>query len=63
MAVGNDSKGYFIAPTVILVKDPKSVTMVEEIFGPVLTVSVSSTILFRVLEINMVGRLFTGLCV
>ena len=27
-------------PTVILTKDPKSVTMAEEIFGPVLTVYV-----------------------
>ncbi|KAG5642528.1 hypothetical protein DXG03_002601 [Asterophora parasitica] len=36
---GDDSKGYFIQPTVILSKDPKSVTLVEEIFGPVITVS------------------------
>lgn len=35
---GDDSVGYFVQPTVILTKDPKSVTMVEEIFGPVLTV-------------------------
>ncbi|KAG6811934.1 hypothetical protein H0H92_005163 [Tricholoma furcatifolium] len=35
---GDDSKGYFIQPTVILSKDPKSITLVEEIFGPVLTV-------------------------
>ncbi len=34
------SKGYFIEPTVILVKDPKYVTMCEELFGPVLTVYV-----------------------
>ncbi|KAG9079943.1 1-pyrroline-5-carboxylate dehydrogenase [Ceratobasidium sp. 370] len=34
------SKGYFVQPTVILTKDPKSVTMVDEIFGPVLTVYV-----------------------
>lgn len=34
------SKGYFIEPTVILTRDPSSVTMVEEIFGPVLTVYV-----------------------
>src|SRR5204863_8432151 len=27
------SKGYFIEPTVILTKDPSSVTMCEEIFG------------------------------
>ncbi len=34
------SKGYFIEPTIILTKDPMSVTMCEEIFGPVLTVYV-----------------------
>ncbi|KAF8748558.1 Delta-1-pyrroline-5-carboxylate dehydrogenase [Rhizoctonia solani] len=37
---GDSSKGYFVQPTVILTKDPKSVTMVEEIFGPVLTIYV-----------------------
>ena len=38
---GHDKKkGYFIEPTVILTKDPKSPTMVEEIFGPVLTIYV-----------------------
>jgi 1-pyrroline-5-carboxylate dehydrogenase len=34
------SKGYFIEPTVIESKDPSSLTMCEEIFGPVLTVYV-----------------------
>ncbi len=34
------SKGYFIEPTVILTKDPSSVTMCEEIFGPVVTIYV-----------------------
>lgn len=34
------SKGFFVAPTVIVSKDPKSVTMCEEIFGPVLTIYV-----------------------
>src|SRR5260221_169213 len=34
------SKGYFIEPTVIEAKDPKFVTMCEEIFGPVLTIYV-----------------------
>lgn len=34
------SEGYFIEPTVLQVKDPKYQTMVEEIFGPVLTVYV-----------------------
>ncbi len=36
----DDSKGYFIEPTVILTKDPHYVTMEEELFGPVLTVYV-----------------------
>jgi len=34
------SKGYFIEPTVIEAKDPKYVSMCEEIFGPVLTIYV-----------------------
>ena len=34
------SKGYFIEPTVIVAKDPKYVTMCEELFGPVVTVYV-----------------------
>ena len=35
--------GYFIEPTVAVTKDPKSTTMCEEIFGPVLTIYVYST--------------------
>jgi 1-pyrroline-5-carboxylate dehydrogenase len=34
------SVGYFVAPTVVVTTNPKSKTMVEEIFGPVLTVYV-----------------------
>jgi 1-pyrroline-5-carboxylate dehydrogenase len=34
------SKGYFIYPTIIEAKDPKYVTMCEEIFGPVLTIHI-----------------------
>ncbi len=34
------SKGYFIEPTVILTKNPRYETMVEELFGPVLTIYV-----------------------
>jgi 1-pyrroline-5-carboxylate dehydrogenase len=34
------SEGYFIEPTVIVTTDPKSTTMCEEIFGPVLTIYV-----------------------
>ncbi len=36
----DDSVGYFIEPTVILAKTPDFRTMVEEIFGPVLTIYV-----------------------
>jgi len=36
----DDSTGYSIEPTVVVSKDPKSKLMVEEIFGPVLTVYV-----------------------
>ena len=38
---GSDkSEGYFIEPTVVVSTDPRSKLMVEEIFGPVLTVFV-----------------------
>ena len=38
---GSDKKkGYFIEPTIILTQDPKSTTMCEEIFGPVLSIYV-----------------------
>jgi 1-pyrroline-5-carboxylate dehydrogenase len=42
IAGGNSdkSKGYFVEPTIIVSKDPKYVTMCEEIFGPVLTLYV-----------------------
>lgn len=32
------SKGYYIEPTVLLTEDPYYTTMVEELFGPILTV-------------------------
>ncbi|MAU62993.1 MAG: 1-pyrroline-5-carboxylate dehydrogenase [Flavobacteriaceae bacterium] len=34
----DDSKGYFISPTVILTSNPNYITMNEEIFGPVVTI-------------------------
>ena len=43
ITVGGDSNeetGWFIEPTIIVTKDPKSESMVEEIFGPVLTIYV-----------------------
>lgn len=36
----DDIKGYFIRPTVLLTENPRSKTMVEEIFGPILTIYV-----------------------
>jgi 1-pyrroline-5-carboxylate dehydrogenase len=36
----DDSVGYFIEPTIILASDPHFKTMVEEIFGPVLSIYV-----------------------
>jgi len=36
----DESEGYFVPPTVILAQRPDTKTMVEEIFGPVLTVYV-----------------------
>lgn len=36
----DSSVGYFVEPTVVLSKDPRSKLMCEEIFGPVLTVHV-----------------------
>jgi 1-pyrroline-5-carboxylate dehydrogenase len=36
----DDSVGYFIEPTVILASNPRFTTMVDELFGPVLTVYV-----------------------
>ena len=34
----SDEEGFFIDPTIILTTNPKFKTMVEEIFGPVLTI-------------------------
>jgi 1-pyrroline-5-carboxylate dehydrogenase len=36
----DDSKGYFVHPTIIVTTNYQFKTMVEEIFGPVLTVFV-----------------------
>jgi len=36
----DDTKGYFVEPTVILTSNPKYSSMCEEIFGPVLTIYV-----------------------
>jgi 1-pyrroline-5-carboxylate dehydrogenase len=46
------SQGYFVQPTIIEAKDPKYVTMCEEIFGPVLTVYIYNANQFeRTLEL------------
>lgn len=40
------TKGYFIQPTIIEAKDPKYVSMCEEIFGPLLTIYIYDEALF-----------------
>lgn len=45
------SEGYFIEPTVIVTQDPKSTTMCEEIFGPVLTIYVYEQSFEEILDI------------
>jgi 1-pyrroline-5-carboxylate dehydrogenase len=37
---GDKSKGYYIQPTIILTEDPQSITMEEEVFGPLMTIFV-----------------------
>lgn len=36
----SSSSGYFIQPTAIVTKNPKSLTMTTELFGPVVTIFV-----------------------
>lgn len=36
----DNSKGYFVEPTIIVAKNPRDKLMAEEIFGPVLTIYV-----------------------
>ena len=36
----DDSKGFFVEPTVLVTKDPQSETMRDELFGPVITIYV-----------------------
>lgn len=36
----DDSKGYFIQPTIVVTKDPLDKIITEEIFGPVLSIYV-----------------------
>lgn len=47
----DDSKGYFIHPTVIKTTNPSYITMCEEIFGPVLTIYVYDESFEDILEI------------
>jgi len=70
IAGGNydNSKGYFIEPTVILTTNPKYTTMCTELFGPVLTIYVyedaewekSLEILDDTSEFALTGAIFSG---
>ena len=70
IAGGNydNSKGYFIEPTVILTTNPKYETMCTELFGPVLTIYVyedadwkeTLEILDNTSEFALTGAIFSG---
>jgi len=70
IAGGNydNSKGYFIEPTVILTTNPKYTTMCTELFGPVLTIYVyedadwkeSLKVLDDTSEFALTGAIFSG---
>lgn len=70
IAGGNydDSKGYFIEPTVVVTTNPKFRTMCEEIFGPVLTIYVypaaeyeqTLQLLDSTSEYALTGAVFSG---
>lgn len=70
IAGGNydNSKGYFIEPTVILTTSPKYTTMCTELFGPVLTIYVyddaswkeSLELLDDTSEFALTGAIFSG---
>jgi hypothetical protein len=53
--IGDDTVGYFVQPTVLVTSDPKSLTMVEEIFGPVIT-----TFVYEDTEFNQTCALIDG---
>jgi 1-pyrroline-5-carboxylate dehydrogenase len=63
----DDSKGWFVEPTVIEARDPKYRTMCEELFGPVLTVHVyedakwseTLTLLDETSEYALTGAVFS----
>ena len=38
--LASDEVGYYVEPTILPTKDPKAPTMVQELFGPVLTIYV-----------------------
>ena len=70
VAGGNydDSVGYFIEPTVVVTTNPKFRTMVEEIFGPVITIYVYQDDLWadtlhlvnETSEYALTGAIFSG---
>lgn len=64
----DDSVGYFIEPTVVVTTNPKFRTMVEEIFGPVITIYVYQDDLWadtlhlvnETSEYALTGAIFSG---
>jgi 1-pyrroline-5-carboxylate dehydrogenase len=64
----DDSKGYFIEPTVIVTTNPQYKTMYTELFGPIMTIFVyedeaweeSLDILDKTSEYALTGAIFSG---
>ncbi len=64
----DDSKGYFIEPTVIVTTNPQYKTMYTELFGPIITIYVyedneweeSLEILDKTSEYALTGAIFSG---
>jgi len=62
------TKGYYIHPTVILCKDPKAKTLVDEIFGPVLSIYVyedadyekTCTVIDQTTQYGLTGSIFSN---
>tara|TARA_R110000868_G_scaffold118221_3_gene313674 strand:+ start:6482 stop:8110 length:1629 start_codon:yes stop_codon:yes gene_type:complete len=64
----DDSKGYFIEPTVIVTTNPKYVTMCTELFGPIITIYIYEDkdwesvldVLDNTSEYALTGAIFSG---
>ncbi len=59
--IDDDSVGYFIEPTIIQTTNPEYPTMVEEIFGPVVTIYAYEDDLYEE-TVSVIFLFLVGLC-